>query len=300
MAVKTVAVMAQGEMGSGTGGQLVRNGLRVITNLEGRSERSRGLAKDAGIEDVGNDRALIEQADVFLSILPPRDAMALAKRMAPHITEIGKPILYADCNALSPATKKEVQAVIAPTGARFVDVGIFGDPPSPQKNPTRYYASGPDAAELTAELAAHGLTIFDFGTEIGRAAALKMCFASMTKTMVAVAAETFIAAKALGVYDDVVKEFNTGHKVGFDWAAERVCKTPPKAYRWVEEVEEIGKTMETIGLPGASHRGGAEMFRIIAASPLGNETVENRTMGTELDECAAIAAEYVKQELGGG
>jgi len=107
MAVKTVAVIAQGEMGAGTGGQLVHHGLRVITNLTGRSGRSIGLAKDAGMEDVGNDAALINEADMFLSILPPVQAVALAKQMAPHIKAANKSILYADCNAVAPPPKKK-------------------------------------------------------------------------------------------------------------------------------------------------------------------------------------------------
>jgi len=292
MNLRTVAVVAQGDMGAGTGGQLVRNGLRVITNLSGRSGRSLGLARQAGMVDAGDDGALIRDADMFLSILPPGRAAALARQLAPHIAAAGKPILYADCNAVAPTTKKEIQAIVEGAGARFVDVGILGDPPSPAKNPTRYYASGPHAAEF-AELHRHGLNVIVCGDEVGRAAAIKMCFAAMTKTMVAVAAETFAAAAALGVYDEVVKELQGGHKGGFDWAADRVTQTPPKAYRWIFEVEEIGRTFAALGLPGETCVGGAEMFRLISESPLGAEIVEDRKRGTTLEDCSKLTAEYL-------
>lgn len=294
MKISTIAVIAQGEMGAGTSGQLVRHGMRVVTNLTGRSARSIALAQGAGMEDLADDRAVIEQADIFLSILPPEQAMALAETMAEHISALGKPLLYVDCNAVAPPTKKQIQAVIETAGARFVDVSILGDPPSVERNPTRYYASGPDAADF-AKLADFGLSIQVCGDEVGHAAALKMCFAAMTKTMIAVAAETFIAAKSLGVYDDVVKELANSQKGGFEWASAGVVKMPPKAYRWGYEVEEIGRTFESVGLPGATCVGGAQLFDIIAASPLGKEVMENRTMGTTLESCCEIAADFIAE-----
>lgn len=297
MTLKTVAVVAQGDMGAGTAGELVRQGLRVITNLTGRSGRSRGLAEKAGMEDVGEDAALITEADMFLSILPPGNAIDLAKTMAGHIKASGKSILYVDCNAVAPTTKQEVQAIIEGAGGRFMDIGILGNPPSPSSNKTRYYASGPHGADVAA-LKDFGLDIIPCGDEIGRAAAIKMCFASMTKAMIAMAAETFAAAEALGVYKEVEHELRTGQTKGFEWAANRVTGTPPKAYRWVYEVEEIGKTFADVGLPAATCMGGAEMFQIIADSPLGEEIVEDRKRGTTLEDCSKLTAEYLAAKNG--
>ena len=293
MAIKTVAIVAQGNMGAGTAGQLTRNGLRVITNLTGRSNRSLALAKNAGMEDVSTDATLIDQADIFLSILPPGQAVDFAQKMAPYIKASGKNIIFADCNAIAPATAQEAQSIVEDAGGRFVDVGIFGNPPKLDKNGTRYYISGPDAGYL-AQLQNYGLNIIQCGDEIGRASAIKMCFASVTKTMIAMMAETVVAAKALGVYDEVIHELSSNQTDGFNWAAARVISTPPKAYRWVAEVEEIGKTFETVGLPSATCTGGAEMFQLIADSPLGKETVENRQRGTTLEDCSTVAADYIK------
>ena len=293
MSIQTVAVLAQGDMGSGTGGQLARHGLRVITNLTGRSKRSIDLAKSANMEDVGDDAAMIREADAFLSILPPDQAVDLAKKLAPHIKASNKPLLYADCNAVAPTTKEEIRDIVEAAGAHFVDVGILGNPPNPKKNATRYYASGPYVSEF-AVFKDHGLNVIVCGDEIGRAASVKMCFASMTKTMVAMAAQTFAAAEALGVYDEVVHELESSQSDGYKWASKRVTLTPPKAYRWVGEVEEIGKTFESVGLPGETCVGGAKMFKIISESPLGEEVVEDRKRGTTLEDCSVMTAEYLK------
>lgn len=48
-----VASLSPGEMGYAIGQVLTRHGLRIITSLDGWSERTRGLSAAAGIEDGG-------------------------------------------------------------------------------------------------------------------------------------------------------------------------------------------------------------------------------------------------------
>ena len=52
------------------------------------------------------------QADFFLSICPPSDALALAEKMAALIAPGSKKPVYVDCNALSPPTKVAIGNVI--------------------------------------------------------------------------------------------------------------------------------------------------------------------------------------------
>ena len=76
----TVAVVAQGAMGAGVGGRLAERGLHVITSLAGRSEASAMRAKAAGMVAASDQE--VAQADYFLSIVPPSEALALAEKMA--------------------------------------------------------------------------------------------------------------------------------------------------------------------------------------------------------------------------
>ena len=124
----TVAVVAQGAMGAGVGGRLVERGLRVVTSLAGRSEAS---AKRAGRGRHGrrSPTRRWRRADLFLSILPPSEALALAERMAALIGPSNHKPLYVDCNAVSPPTKVEIGNVITKAGSPFVDGGIIGAPP---------------------------------------------------------------------------------------------------------------------------------------------------------------------------
>ena len=62
MTLRTVGIMAPGEMGHAIGRVLRVGGLRVITCLQGRSARTAARAAAAGIEVVTDDAALVREA----------------------------------------------------------------------------------------------------------------------------------------------------------------------------------------------------------------------------------------------
>src|SRR5687767_15886520 len=121
----TVAVMSPGDMGHAVGAALRVGGVRAITCLAGRSERSRALAEKAGIEPVPDDETLVHEADVLLSILVPSEATALAERMAAALRKTKASLLYVDCNAIAPQTVRSIAETVEAAGARFVDAGII-------------------------------------------------------------------------------------------------------------------------------------------------------------------------------
>src|SRR5690606_36963985 len=176
----TIAIVATGEMGSAVGAALVEAGYRVVTDLTGRSASSRELAADAGIEDVGSFRAIAETAEIVLSILPPAHAVELGRKMAEAFERAGTRPLFVDCNAVSPATVAEIAKPFARLGVPFADVGIVGPAPRGDRPPTRFYVAGPGRARLLA-VQAPRITLIDLGDEIGRASALKMCYAALNK-----------------------------------------------------------------------------------------------------------------------
>eukprot|EP01037_Dinobryon_pediforme_P039566 gene39567-48248_t len=94
-----VAILAQGAMGAGIAGRLVENGVEVMTCLEGRSAASRARAEAAGMRDAPLET--LAQADVFLSIVPPRDAADVAARLAPLLARAARKAVYVDCNAVA-------------------------------------------------------------------------------------------------------------------------------------------------------------------------------------------------------
>jgi hypothetical protein len=147
---RTIAVVGTGDMGSAVGGALVRAGYRVVTAGHGRSAHSLALAAQEGIEDVGTLDAVVQCADLLLSILPPAAAATFAAEATAVMIKNGRRPLFADCNAVAPATVAAIAQVVAPAGAPFVDVGIVGRGPRLGGERTRFYVSGPKRAALLA------------------------------------------------------------------------------------------------------------------------------------------------------
>ncbi len=96
-----IAVLSPGAMGSAISVRLVEHGARVLTSLDGRSAATVNRARTAGMEDVPPET--IATADFILSIVPPGEAVALAKRLVTCLSETRRKPVYIDCNALSPS-----------------------------------------------------------------------------------------------------------------------------------------------------------------------------------------------------
>jgi len=106
-----IAILSPGAMGSAISVRLVEHGARVLTLLEGRSAATVNRARAAGMEDVSPET--IATADLILSIVPPSEAVGLAKELMTHLSESRHKPVYIDCNALSPKTKTEIAGTLA-------------------------------------------------------------------------------------------------------------------------------------------------------------------------------------------
>ena len=263
MEIRAVGIMLPGEMGHAIGRVLRKGGLRVITCLQGRSERTTTRAAAAGIVAVPDDATLVRAADVLLAILAPAHARSLAERIATAVRATGTDLLYADCNAIAPGTSRKLGAILTDAGVRYLDAGIIGGPPKPGTPGPRLYVSGPDAADLIP-LRDHGLDIRIAGHEIGQASALKMCYAALTKGLTALATEALVAGRALGVDAALQAELRESQGELLAWIERALPGMPPKAWRWVGEMEEIAATVRALGLPPELPEGAAALYRFVS------------------------------------
>jgi 3-hydroxyisobutyrate dehydrogenase-like beta-hydroxyacid dehydrogenase len=247
-------------MGSGVGTVLHQHGVRVLTCLAGRGADSRARAQQAGFEDVADLEVLVRQSDVLLSIVPPSVAGAVADQVAAAVQATGADLLYADCNAVAPSTAQGIARTLLAAGARFADAGIIGPPPTRPGN--RIFASGAGAGDLLTALGEFGLDVRVLSGDVGQASGLKMCYAALTKGLQALGAELLVAARLLGVEDALRDEQNEGASLAaVRQFVERSLPTmPPKAYRWIGEMEEIARTFEDLGLPGRMLLGAADVY----------------------------------------
>ncbi|NVO16573.1 MAG: DUF1932 domain-containing protein [Rhodoplanes sp.] len=239
----TIAILAPGEMGSAVGARLTAGGARVITSLAGRSAASAARARAAGLEIADTDHALVAEADLVLSVVPPGEAVAVAKRLRPELARIATSPVYVDFNAVSPDTVRHIAAALADTRCPFVDGGIIGPPPSPSSR-TVFYVSG-DAAGRVAALREHGLDIRLLEGAVGAASALKMSYAGITKGLTALGATMMLGATRAGCATDLATELAESQPHLAKWLTRQVPAMFPKAYRFVAEMEEIADFLHT-------------------------------------------------------
>ncbi|MCY4638810.1 MAG: DUF1932 domain-containing protein [Chloroflexi bacterium] len=292
MALQAIAILSPGDMGHGVGRVLGEHGYAVLTCLAGRSARTRELAARAGMEDVPSLEELVSRTDLVLSILPPSRAAALAGDVAAAIRATAEPVTVADCNAVSPQTAVEIGALIGAAGGSFIDAGIIGRSPAGGAVP-RIYTSGP-AADLMDELDGAGVFVRNLGPAVGRASAIKMCYASLTKGTAALQLAMLAAAHSLGLYGELAEELRQSQGTALAAMERRLPGVPANAGRWIGEMEEIAATFEAAGVTPRFHQGAAEMFRLLARTPFAEEDPESidpkRTLEETVRALAAVRA----------
>ena len=231
-----VAIIAPGNMGAAVAKRLTEHKVTVLTALAGRSEASAKRAREAGMRAV-DDRELA-QADFLLSIVPPGDALALAKRLAGVLNAANNKPIYVECNAVSPQTMLDIADVIGATGCPFVGAGIIGPPLRPGTSNTKFYAAGP-AAGLFAKLNDYGLIVRVLQGPLTAASALKMSYAGITKGFTALGAAMMLAATRGGSAEALQRELAESQPALLGYLTRQVPNMYSKAYRWVAELEEI-------------------------------------------------------------
>jgi 3-hydroxyisobutyrate dehydrogenase-like beta-hydroxyacid dehydrogenase len=285
--INAVGLLSPGDMGHSVGKVLVHGGMPVTTCLVGRSQRSAELAANAGLSLADSLDDLVQNVDLFLSIVPPARATEVARQIAAAVKSTGTNLLYLDCNAIAPETTREVRRIVESAGATFVDGGIIGPPPKIDGPGPRMYVSGPNAETLT-QLRENGLDIQPIGNVIGHASGIKMCYAALTKGLTALGTELMVAAEALGLTEPLRSEFEYSQKQLLEHFERSIPGMPPKAYRWVGEMEEIAKTFEDVGMTPKILLGAADMYRLVGETELAKETPENRSRGQSLREVVEI------------
>ena len=288
MAVNTVAILSPGDMGHGVGRAFGEHGLDVITCLEGRSDRTRGLALKGNIRDVPSLNEMVSQADLVLSILVPAEALDVARRVADALRATGADSPFADCNATSPQTTQKMDAIISGAGGRFIDGSIIGGPPG-RGTPPRFYVSGAHAG-IMAELDGKGIDVRPMGDSIGQASGIKMCYAALTKGTSALHTALLTAAEAMGLSQELRAELSSSQPEAYRRIENQVPGLAVNASRWIGEMEEIAATFDHLGVTPHFHLGAAEVFRQLSKTSLAQETPETvDTSRTSAETIAEVA-----------
>jgi 3-hydroxyisobutyrate dehydrogenase-like beta-hydroxyacid dehydrogenase len=289
MTIRTIGVLAPGEMGQAVGRVLREGDLQVITCLAGRSARTIARASAAGMIGVPDDAALVREADLLLAILPPAAAREVAERIATVVRSTRADLTYVDCNAIAPQTSRDCATILLDAGARYIDAGIIGGPPVPGRPGPRLYVSGPDATTML-QLRAHGLDVRVAGAEVGQASGLKLCYATLTKGLTALATEALVAGHALGLGDILQAELCASQRDVLAWIDRTLPGMPPKAWRWIGEMEEIAAMFRALGLPPEQLSGAAAVYRFVSQAMQRGDPPQTPPAGKQTDGVVAQLA----------
>jgi len=254
-----IAILSPGNMGAAVGAQLKESGYDVVSCLAERSDYTKRKAEDAGIRDVGTLDAMVREADLILSILDPGKAVSVAEQAADAMTQSRAAPVYADCNATSPATAKQLQSLIEGAGGKFIDVGIIGGAPTRRDNFPNFCTSGA-AAALLDELDGKGVKIRFIGPEIGQGSAIKICNGAYNKGAFALYTTVMLAAEHYGFADFLRERLPNSQAGNVERLDEAIIRLPSLSQRYIGEMEQVAETFASIGLTPNIHQGAAELF----------------------------------------
>ncbi len=236
-----ITLLHPGAMGARVGGELAAAGHEVRWLPTGRSEATAARAAAEGLQAAKDVAALLDGADVVVSVCPPQGALDVARLVA----GAGFRGTYVDANPVSVATVAELASVVEKSGAVLVDAGIVGPPPR-DEHLTHLYLSGPPEARarVAALVAGTRLVALEVGDRIGVASAAKQAYAFFNKGRLVLAAAAVRLAERHGVVDVLAGESHRaaagvlGDPTGL---RDRLAEV---GWRWAPELAEVAATIE--------------------------------------------------------
>jgi 3-hydroxyisobutyrate dehydrogenase-like beta-hydroxyacid dehydrogenase len=261
MASQRIGILHPGQMGIVVAVSAQNGGNVVLWASEARSEATRKRASQAGLFDAGTLAKLCDLCPVIVSVCPPEFAEEIAEQVARRSYRG----TYVDANAIAPDRTLRIARRLEEHGAQFVDGGIIGPPtilgpPTVTRNRTWLYLAGERAAGIAPCFSSGPIEVEVLAGGIGRASALKMCFAAYSKGSIALACSVLAAAERLEVLGDLKRQWARSGPALPELERE-ISRAAPKAWRFAGEMREIAATFESAGLPPEFHQAAEEIFR---------------------------------------
>lgn len=251
-----IGILFPGQMGVFVASSLKNSGYDVYWPSADRSSQTRERAAEQGLYEFDTLAELCEASSVILSVCPPH----LAEDVANQVLRSSFKGLYLDANAISPQRVKQIGRKMDSAGITFVDGGIIGLPFSTPGD-TWLYLSGTNARTIAAFFTSGSLETAVIGDEIGKASALKMCFAANTKGTTALLCAILATAEQLGVRKELQHHWSRNGSSFADDVVQRIRNNAFKAWRFTGEMKEISATFSAAGIPGEFHAAASEIYR---------------------------------------
>jgi 3-hydroxyisobutyrate dehydrogenase-like beta-hydroxyacid dehydrogenase len=250
-----IGILHPGEMGASIATSAINSGHQVYWAPEGRSDKTRLRAEKNNLIDAGSLPQLCQISEIIFSVCPPHAAEDVAQSVVTH----GFKGYYLDANAISPQRSIRIGQMMESDGIRFIDGGIIGGPAWKPKE-TWLYLSGKDAQFIAKCFSNGPLETKIIGDDIGKASALKMCYAAYSKGTTALLAAILATAESLGVRNELYQQWDLDDRSFLGQISQRITRVTAKAWRFEGEMHEIESTFQEAGLPSGFHNSAAEIY----------------------------------------
>lgn len=260
-------------IGFGEAGQTISRGLvkesarpaiRAYDILFGKPAGARleAAAGDLGVALARDHVDAVREADIVLLTVTASSSLDAAKSCLPGLRN-GQ--LFLDMNSVSPKRKLETAALVAPTGAAYVDCAVMA-PAAPYLHKVPCLIGGPGAAMLAPRAAALGMKMELVSAEVGQASAIKMFRSIVVKGLEALLVESMTASAEYGVEDRVLASLKETWP-GIDWqklAGYMIERVVTHGRRRAAEMREVSETLQSIGMAPTMAAAAAERQQWVA------------------------------------
>jgi 3-hydroxyisobutyrate dehydrogenase-like beta-hydroxyacid dehydrogenase len=244
-------------IGFGEAGQAISRGLlgeskpRIcaydILFDESRNEgRLEAIARELNVLPSKDHADAVREADLVFLAVTASSSLEAARSCLPGL-RAGQ--LFLDINSVSPKRKIETAALVAPTGAAYVDVAVMA-PVAPHAHKVPCLAGGPGAEALLPRARALGMKMDFVSAEVGRACAIKMFRSILVKGLEALFLESMLASSEYGVEARVLASLRETFP-GLDWeklSGYMIERAVSHGGRRAAEMREVAETLEGIGI----------------------------------------------------
>ena len=257
--MNSIGILHPGEMGVSIAASAINSGRQVYWVSAGRSKQTHLRAEKHNLIELQSLGELCQTCRIIVSICPPHAAEEVAR----SVIREGFEGIFLDANAISPQRARKLHQLMEENKIEFIDGSIIGGP-AWKPGETFLYLSG-NKAEVIKDCFQNGpVETKIIGDEVGKASALKMCYAAYSKGTTALLASILATAEALDVREELYRQWDLDEPASSEQINRRVLRSTAKSWRFAGEMEEIAATFEETGLPGGFHKAAAEIFQRMA------------------------------------
>jgi len=244
-------------VGFGEAGQTISRGLLVegkpairaydiLFDDAADAGKLKRAAEALGVAIARDHADAVREADLVFLAVTAASSLQAAKSCLASLMQ-GQ--LFLDVNSVSPQRKIETAALVAPTGAAYVDVAVMA-PVAPYLHKVPCLIGGPGATALVPRALALGMKMEFVSAQVGQASAIKMFRSIVVKGLEAILVESMTASSEYGVEARVLASLQETFP-GIDWeqlSGYMIERVVSHGKRRAAEMREVAATLEGIGL----------------------------------------------------